>query len=169
MGVYLSKTDNTTVESSIEEKEINHTLQQKKSSKKRKEKSNRPHHKNHKKHNCPSQKSRRDINEAVARGDMFYFRNSRLYPMTIKCRVCGKVRFTPEQVKILSDKNLTKAYYDKHFGFEYLDCLICNEYNCKFESYKITNGNNFYHMGFAWLHFEAEEQKKKKSIEARDN
>lgn len=106
----------------------------------------------------------KSVEESIEKGYAFYFKGCHLYLMTTHCHMCKKLRFTPEEVDILSNENLTKEEFDKKFGLKMAHTFICNDQNCAIKLFKISGGNNFYYFEYMWDFIEqmkvAEERKR---------
>lgn len=112
------------------------------------------------------------IEESVEKGYAFYFRGDNIYFMTTHCHMCKKLRFTPEEVKILSNENLTKEEFDEKFGWKQAYNCICNDDSCVIKLWKKLGGLNAYQFEHIWDHIErmkvADEQEKIKQQSETD-
>ncbi|AYV78038.1 MAG: hypothetical protein Edafosvirus4_22 [Edafosvirus sp.] len=75
----------------------------------------------------------------------FYFRGIKMYEIYKYCQICGEQRFSDEEVKDLSKKDLTLEQFNKKYSHIHtIHGFICNSYQCKTELFKkIGEFNNF--------------------------
>ena len=98
------------------------------------------------------------IEEIIMNGDAFYFRGNKLFLLTTKCALCDTQRFTPEQVKKLSDKNLTKKQFDEEFNFKYEHDFLCKKLDCRIKVRDMTQqGITDHNFDFYWMFFSKEQ------------
>lgn len=77
--------------------------------------------------------------------DSFLFKGNKFYPLYTHCQICGKQRFTNEEIKELSDPALTKEIFmEKYKQFSYEQKSICHNRRCEERLYLIGGGYNVY-------------------------
>lgn len=88
-------------------------------------------------------------NESNDLNEIFYLKNNKVFPLTSKCIICKNQRFTPEQIKILSDENLTREIFDQNFDFKLVNESVCHDLHCRIRyRSKTQTGLNDYDIDF---------------------
>ena len=76
-----------------------------------------------------------------------------IYKIYQCCQICGKQRFTEDEAKELSDKNLSfDTFMDKYRKHQYCNSAICNEGECNNTLYLLSAGFNNYMLHTTFDH-----------------